>query len=698
MLTVRKENFLFEIGTEEIPARFMAPVLKQLKENAAKELRDARLTYGDIQVYGTPRRIALVVADLAGRQADLSEKKKGPAAKAAFDANGLPTSAAAGFARSQGIPAEELITEELDGVMYVFALRSEAGKDAREILPALCERLLRSLSFPKPMFWDSKEIRFARPIRWLTSLYGGEAVVFSFAGLTSTHVTYGHRFLAPAGVSLADAANYLQALEQSFVVADQEKRRNRIAQQVTEAAAKLGGRTTLDEDLLEEVVHLVEYPKAVTGHFSRDYLEIPPEVLITAMRAHQRYFPVFDESDNLLPYFITISNGTKDEYAGNVRAGNERVLRARLADARFFFEEDRKKAFPNFVDMLDSIVFMEPLGTMRKKTDRIVALASALGRELALPQETAKAAERAAYLAKADIMTHMVYEFPELQGTMGMHYARLSGEAEEVAVAINEHYAPRFAGDEPAPSIPGALVAIADKMDTLAACFGLGLIPTGSQDPYALRRSAAGVVATLAAHHMGIPMRRLCELALTGLAGSITRPAAEVAPEMEEFLLQRVRHSLMEQGFRYDVIDAALGSAAKDLPGLSARAQALQAKLHSLELTRILTPFTRAANLTKDFAGSAVNEECLTTAAERQLFAAVQAADSAVAAAAAAGDYSAVFDALAPLFSPIEQFFTDVMVMVDDTAVRNNRLALLAQVKELFLTLGDLAKIVQEKK
>ncbi|MDW7650087.1 MAG: glycine--tRNA ligase subunit beta [Bacillota bacterium] len=694
---MRKETFLLEIGTEEIPARFMAPALQQLQESAARALDESRLEYGEISVYGTPRRLALLIKNLAERQADLSEKKKGPAVKAAFDAEGNPTKAAMGFARGQGVTVEELFTEDVDGTSYVFAVRNEPGRDTLSILPDLCVQLIRAISFPKPMFWYSKDIRFARPIRWLAAVFGSQAVPFEFAGLAAGKNTFGHRFLAPDPVELTDPINYPVILEQQYVIVDPAKRRQIIAGQVRDAATGLGGRSLIDEDLLDEVVNLVEYPKAVVGSFSADYLEIPQEVLITAMRAHQRYFPVFDENNVLLPHFITISNGTEDEFLANVRTGNERVLRARLADARFFFEEDRKKPLADYVELLDNIVFMESLGTMRKKTDRLVRLAEALAAETDLDSGEQAHAARAAYLAKADLMTQMVYEFPELQGVMGMHYARLSGEPNQVALAVAQHYAPRFAGDSPAESPAGAIVGIADKMDTLAACFGLGLIPSGSQDPYALRRSALGVVATMLAHGFSLSLERVAALALAGLGADIARDAKEVSSEMTAFLMQRVRFLFAETGLRYDVIDAALGADARDLPGLLARAKLLQSKLDTPELTRILTPYTRAANLARDYKGKAVDTALLADAAEVDLYHALQEAKK-EAQQAKAGDFAAVFAALSPLYGPIDRFFTEVMVMVDNEEVKTNRLALLAEIKDLFLVLGDLSKIVQEKK
>ncbi|HZK25630.1 MAG TPA: glycine--tRNA ligase subunit beta [Oscillospiraceae bacterium] len=695
---MRKESFLLEIGTEEIPARFISPALAQLAEAAAAEMKQQRLAYEDIKVYGTPRRLALLVSKVAEKQQTLEEKKKGPAVKAAYDAHGKPTPAAQGFARSQGVAVEELFTADVSGVPYVFAVRREAAHDVQTILPQLCARLIRSLNFPKPMFWHSKDVRFARPIRWLTALWGSTPIPFSFAGLTAANVTYGHRFLAAEAVKLKEAADYPQVMQQNFVMAEPQERKTKIAALVKEAARALGGHSVLHEDLLEEVVNLVEYPRVITGEFASAYLEVPQEVLITAMRTHQRYFPVFGEDNKLLPNFITISNGTSEEYAKNVRAGNERVLRARLADARFFFEEDRKQPLAAYVDKLDKIVFMEALGTMRQKTARTIKLVQRLAEELKVDASVREAAERATFLAKADLMTQMVSEFPELQGTMGMHYARLSGESAAVATAIDEHYAPRFAGDTPPATLPGALVALADKMDTLAACFALGLIPTGSQDPYALRRSAAGVVVTLADHSLPITIERLSELALSELQANLTQPAAEVTAQLADFMLQRVRYTFVEQGLRYDVIEAVLAGAVHNLPALWQRAQVLQDKLNSPELTQILIPFTRVANLSRSEHSEVVQPKLLTAVAEKELYQALLTAEKSVQAAAGRSDFTAVFTALAPLYQPIENFFADVMVMAEDVTVRQNRLALLAQIKKLFLTLGDISTIVPEKK
>ncbi|NLM46638.1 MAG: glycine--tRNA ligase subunit beta [Firmicutes bacterium] len=693
-----KEAFLLEIGTEEIPARFLTPALTQLAEAAAQKLQGARLTYDKIKTFGTPRRLALLVEGLADRQEDLQEKKKGPAVKAAYDAAGNPTKAAVGFARAQGVEVSDLYTEELDGVPYVFALRTEKGMDTLALLPELCGQLIRSLSFPKPMFWYSKEIRFARPIRWLAALYGDTPVTFSFAGLEAQAQTYGHRFLAPGPHPIPHAAAYPEVMRSLYVLVDPEERKAAIVAQVEAAAAAEEGYSVLDPDLLEEVVNLVEYPGVVTGHFDPAYLNIPQEVLITAMRTHQRYFPVFGGDGRLLPAFIAITNGTKQEYTCNVRAGNERVLKARLADARFFFDEDRKKPLSAYVAELEQIVFLEQLGTMRDKTDRLVRLCEALAAELQVAADVKAAAKRAAYLAKADLLTHMVYEFPELQGTMGMHYALLSGENEAVARAIHEHYMPRFAGDEPAATLPGAIVAIADKMDTLAACFSLGMIPTGSQDPYALRRNASGVVATLAAHRLPLTLQKLCVLAVEGLPDNGREAAAAVVSQLAEFLLQRVRHYFSEQGLRYDVIDAVLTGSDLDLPGLLARARTLQAKLDTPELIMLLTPYTRAANLTRNAQPGVPDPALFVAEAEQALYDAALQARQAVEANVSAGNFEAVFAALAPLYTHIARFFDEVMVMTDDAGLRANRLALLQLVKELFLPLGDISKIVQEKK
>jgi glycyl-tRNA synthetase beta chain len=689
--------FLLEIGTEELPARFMEDALQNLRENAGGELRLARLDHGEIRVFGTPRRLALLVSGLAARQQDLREKKRGPALAAAFDRDGRPTGAGLGFARAQGVAVEELQAETIDGTAYAVAVRQVDGRPAAEILPDLCARIISLLTFPKPMFWYSKEVRFARPIRWLCALYGSDVVEFSYAGLRSGRNSYGHRFLAPGEIVLPSAEQYARELASRHVLVDQEERRQVIAGQVSRTAQQLEGVSAPDEELLTEVNYLVEYPKAVSGRFDPSFLEIPPEVLITVMRAHQRYFPVFDASGKLRPCFVAVSNGTRDEFLGNVRAGNERVLRARLADARFFFTEDRKKALEGYVRELDSLIFMEQLGSMADKTERIVRLTQALSSALRLPADTAQAAARAAALCKADLLTQMVYEFPELQGTMGRHYALLSGEQEAVAAAIGEHYAPRHAGDRLPESLPGAIVAIADKLDTLAGCFALGLIPSGSQDPYALRRSAMGVAAILLAHNLDLSLAGLARLAVDNLAGKSVRPADETAAGVREFLVQRVRHLLEEKGFRHDCIEAVLGGSNDSLPGLAARAATLQEKLDTQELQRILTPFTRAAGLVRDFAQQAPDPERFETEAERALYQASRAVAGVTSAYADAGDFSAVLAELASLQPVIDRFFSEVMVMVDDEALRNNRLSLLAQVRSAFLVLGDLSKIVQKK-
>jgi glycyl-tRNA synthetase beta chain len=690
-------TFLLEIGTEELPARFMEDALRSLRENAREELRLARLPHGEIRTLGTPRRLALLVSGLADRQQDLREKKRGPSVAAAFDRDGQPSGAARGFARAQGVAVEELQVETTDGTAYVIAVREVTGRPAPEILPDLCVKVISLLAFPKPMFWYSKEVRFARPVRWLCALYGSDVVEFAFAGLQSGRNSYGHRFLAPGKIPLSSAEQYVQQLAAHHVLVDQAERRQVIAGQVSRVAQLLDGVSPPDEELLTEVNYLVEYPKAVGGRFDPAFLEIPPEVLITVMRAHQRYFPVFDSNGNLRPCFVSVCNGTREEFLGNVRAGNERVLRARLADARFFFMEDRKKAIEEYAEELDSLVFMEQLGSMADKTERIVSLTQALTAALRLPADTAQAAARAACLCKADLLTQMVYEFPELQGTMGRHYALLSGEQEAVAVAIGEHYAPRHAGDRVPESLAGAVVAIADKLDTLAGCFGLGLIPSGSQDPYALRRSAMGVVATLLAHNLDLSLASLARLAVGNLAGKTARPADEVAADVREFLVQRVRHLLEEKGFRHDCIEAVLGGSTDSLPGLADRAVMLQEKLDTPELQSILTPFTRAAGLVRNFAGGRPDPERFETEAERDLYQAAQAVAKVAGAHAAAGNYSGLLSELASLQPVIDRFFGEVMVMVEDEVLRNNRLSLLAQVRAVFLVLGDLSKITQKK-
>ncbi|MDA8235861.1 MAG: glycine--tRNA ligase subunit beta [Clostridia bacterium] len=688
------KDFLLEIGTEEIAARFMPGAIKQLKELAENIFREKRLNYKSIDTYGTPRRLTLVVSGLDEAQAELVEEVKGPAKKAAFDAEGKPTKAAEGFARGQGVSVADLVVKDTGSGEYVFATRKEAGRATGDILPEICPGLITGLSFPKPMRWGYNELRFARPIRWLVALYGEEVVNFELEGLKAGRETLGHRFLSQGAITINNPGEYLPKLEEGFVIVDHRKRQSIIWEQIQALAKEEGGIVEPDEGLLEEVTFLLEYPTALCGKFEVHYLELPKEVLITPMREHQRYFPVIDANGKLLAKFITVRNGGGD-YLDIVRAGNEKVLKARLADARFFYQEDLKKPLAENVERLKKIVFQESLGTIYQKVERIIKLVEYLAAQTAAGAAETEAAKRAAYLAKADLVSNMVYEFPELQGIMGEEYARKSGEPEGVAKAIVEHYRPRFAGDGLPETVPGTLVSIADKIDTIVGCFAVGIIPTGSQDPYALRRQALGISHIILDKGYGISLQDLVTQAYRGYEGNaqLKLTLAEVQNEIIEFFKARLKNIFTDKGLRYDEIDAVLAVGHDNFADAWLRAEALSFVRQQPYFEALLTAFNRATNLAKKAESDNANPANLVEEVEKELFNRFQAARQEVEALRSRKDYRGLLQTMAQLQQPIDNFFNGVMVMAEDPAIRNNRLGLLKQIDDLMYSVADLAKI-----
>ncbi|MDX9870793.1 MAG: glycine--tRNA ligase subunit beta [Clostridia bacterium] len=693
----KRSNYLLEIGTEEIPAKFMSGILTQLQDLAEKQFSERRIACQEIKIYGTPRRIALLAYGLADKGEDVTEEVKGPAKKAAYAPDGRPTKAAEGFARGQGVTVEALYLKNLGGAEYVYAQKEIKGQATREVLPEIACQLIGALNFPKPMRWAAQEMRFARPIRWLVSLLDREVIPFELAGLTAGQVSRGHRILGQESLTITDPLSYLEQLEQAYVLADQEKRRAECWRQIQATAAELGGNVEEDEELLNEVTYLLEWPTALGGTFDADYLTMPDEVIITPMREHQRYFPVRSQDGKLLNYFVTVRNGD-DRFLEIVRAGNEKVLKARLADARFFWEEDKKQNLAGYLPRLEKIVFQESLGTVAQKVARNVKNVEAIARLLDLTDAQKQQSLRAAELAKADLVTNMVYEFPELQGIMGRYYALLSGEGQEVADAIKEHYQPRFAGDAVPPSLAGALVSIADKLDTITGCFAVGIEPTGSQDPYALRRQAMGVCLTIIGHKFELALDELIALALNNYAEILPpeRLGESGISKIKEFFQARVRNILSEEGHRYDVADAVLGVDYNLLMDTLSRAEALSRLKENTGFMELLTSFTRAYNLTKKSAGVTVEEALLTEAAEQELYKQITSIEGRIQALAASRDYAGVIQLLSSLGGPIAQFFNETMVMVEDERVRDNRLALLKKVVHLSQQVGDLSKIVSQ--
>jgi len=698
-------DFVLEVGTEEIPARFLPGAIEQLEARGRTLLDEILLGAQEVIAYATPRRLVLLATGVAERQPDREIDVKGPARKAAFDPDGRPTKAAEGFARSQGVAPLDLAIRSTAGGEYVFAHKHVPGRAAEDVLGEALPGLITSLEWPKLMRWGAHELRFVRPIKWLLAIYRGTVIRFSLDGVTSGRETFGHRFLHPGPLSVATAADYLPVVRLGQVIVDPAERRAQIVAQIRAVAAKADGRALEDPDLLTEVTHLVEHPTALLGRFAPEYLGLPTEVLVTTMKHHQRYFPVLDDQGRLAPLFITVRNG--DDFAIDVvRAGNERVLGARLADAKFFYDEDLKRPLADRVVELDGVAFEERLGTMGDKTRRLEALVTDV---LGLAEPAVSRAEptlsqadpglveivrRAAHLAKADLVTGMVREFPELQGRMGEVYAGRSGEPPEVARAIGEQYRPAFAGDQVPATTAGKVLALADKIDTLAAAFGIGLFPTGSQDPHGLRRAAQGVIAILLEAEFRVSLDRLVERAFAHLGGLATK-AAEGRAALMDFLRGRIAGAMAEAGLRYDVVEATLAAGFADPADAFERARALAIVRDEEAFADVVTAFTRAANLAgKTGADRPVDPALFEHDAERRLFEAYGSVAAEALALQREGRYADFLRVLSRLRPAVDAFFEAVMVMVDDRRVRENRLNLLRLVSALAIRVADLSKLV----
>lgn len=675
-------DLLLEIGLEELPAQYVLRSEKQLAERVTTFLTEARVQFGAITVYSTPRRLAVLVKDVEENQQDLTETLRGPAKKIAQDAEGNWSKAAAGFARGRGLSVDDLYFAEEKGVEYVFADRHESGQPTSTLLPAL-EDVVRGMTFPKNMKWGTSSLRYMRPIRWLVALFDTEQIDFEIEGVKTGNVTRGHRFLSKGDVVITEPAAYAETLEREFVVASYEDRKGRIERQIEELASEQGWTVPLDASLLEEVTNLVEWPTALFGEFDARYLELPEEVLITTMKEHQRYFPVYI-GETLKNYFVTVRNGNA-EHLQNVAKGNEKVIRARLADAVFFYEEDQKTKIDEQLVRLDRIVFHEKLGTTGDKVRRVEQLAGTLA-----PLFNADAAKvaRAGAIHKFDLVSQMVYEFTELQGVMGEKYALQQGEDAEVAAAIREHYMPRFAGDASPATSTGAVLALADKLDSIAAFFGIGMIPSGSQDPFALRRQAQGVVQILADWKIALPLDKLLSQVVDSQlqAGLYDADKEQVKAQLEDFFMLRLKYRLQERQVRYDVIDAVLTTGLA-IDRLDARADAVQAMLAS-EAKLLIEQLTRVVNIAKKGEAGDVDPSLFENTEEKDLHAAIEATLPETERAVEAGDYHQAITSLRALEHPISTYFENTMVMSDVEAIRENRLR---EMKRLAATIENVA-------
>ncbi len=680
------KDLLFEIGAEEIPAGFMPNILGQLKQLAETKLNDAHLPFESIATYGTPRRLALIVKGLADTSAEISERHKGPSASIAYDADGNATKAAIGFARGKGLDVADLVVE--DG--YIYAETKTAGVPAKDIVTDMLPQLITGLNFPKSMHWGNLDAKFVRPVRWLVALLDEDVIPVEFATVKSGNVTRGHRFLGADEITIKNAASYVDTLKENFVMVDQDARRELISKQLHDIAASKNASIVWDDDLLEEINYLVEWPTALCGDFEESYLALPDAAIITPMKDHQRYFPLVDQDGKLLPMFLTVRNGS-DHSIEVVQAGNERVLRARLDDAKFFFNEDRKKPLIDRQDGLSKIVFQEGLGNLADKTERLLKLGRVFGEECGLHEDAAVVLERATELAKTDLTTGMVTEFTELQGVMGKEYALLDGESKEVAEAIFEQYLPRFAGDILPQTEAGKVLSIIDKVDNIVATFSRGLIPTGSQDPYALRRQTIGILNILLGSEWNISLRPIFKASM-GLLNVADDKQEELLNQVEEFFTLRLKNIFLDREVPHHVIDLLLSNNELSVADAEGLVNALLANRID-ENVELVQAYTRMYNLVKDVEYTGVNSDLLKEDAEKALFEAASKASEASLAAWEANDYTAVVAVPATLVPAINKFFEDVMVMDKDEAIKANRLQLVRLAYSVMAIIGDISAL-----
>jgi glycyl-tRNA synthetase len=684
------QAFLLEIGTEELPPADLAGALSQLRERVPVLLEEARLDHGNVRVLGTPRRLAVLVESLAPRQRPLEEVIRGPSVAVAFDEKGRPTKAAKGFARSRGMPVDALQVREMQGGEYVALVRTEEGQGAAEVLSAGLPEMIGTLHFPRSMRWNESGVAFSRPTRWLVALLGEEIVPISYARLASGRASRNSRPQGGEAFAIARAEDYLDELAARKIVADPQERRELILEQAAALAKKAGGEIWEDEALLREVTNLVEQPTCFVGEFEERYLELPAEVLIAVMRKHQRCFPVVGKKGRLLPRFVGVRNGG-DEHIDVVRRGNEDVFRARFADAEFFFKEDLERPLEDFLPRLATLIFQEELGSMLDKSERLEELVAKLAGILGLGKTETNTAQRAARLCKADLATQMVVEFTSLQGVMGRVYALRSGEDPAVAQAVFEHYLPRFAGDGLAETKPGLAVGLASRLDSLAGLFGVGLVPTGSADPYHLRRDALGLVQNLIAQRISFSVREGLEVAAKLLPVYVSEASLLAALG---FVVERLRGLLRDEGFDFDVVDAVLAARGGDPYSARLAVEQLARWVERDDWARILDNYSRCVRITRDYKeGFKLDPVLFEMPAEEELYAAYEEARAKVTERSSVDEFLSAFE---PLVDVVDRFFakeSGVLVMADDKGLRENRLALLQHVAALADGIVDLSRL-----
>ncbi|MEF7563345.1 glycine--tRNA ligase subunit beta [Bacillus infantis] len=686
-----KRDLLLEIGLEEMPARFVTDSINQLASKVEKWLEEKKVPHGGISAFSTPRRLAVLVKDVSETQEDIHEEAKGPARKIAQNEAGEWSKAAVGFSRGQGMDVDDIYFKEINGIEYAHVNKFIKGAETASILPELKD-IAESLTFPKNMRWADRDMRYVRPIKWIMALFGQDVIPFEIAGVPASNWTLGHRFLGEK-VELTEPAEYEKSLLGQFVLVNAEERKSGIRSQIERLAEENNWVIPVDEDLLEEVTNLVEYPTALFGKFEEEFLEIPEEVLITSMKEHQRYFPVKSAEGKLLPYFVTVRNGDHN-HLEQVAKGNEKVLRARLADAAFFYQEDQKMDIESALQKLGSIVYHEEIGTLAEKVERVRKLANELVESLSLNPEEKKTVDRAAEISKFDLVSQMVYEFPELQGFMGEKYAAQKGEDAAVAKAINEHYMPRNAEDSAPESNEGAVLAVAEKLDTISSFFAIGMIPSGSQDPYALRRQAAGIVQILAVKGWKLELEEVIKksLALVKESGVGKKEEEQVYDELLSFFKLRIKHTLQERSIRYDIIDAVLSGKIGSMASLIKRAEVLNAHKGEDGFKESMEALSRVLNIaSKAEHPAAVDQGLFENKEETELYSRFLEVSAKIGNGVEEEEYYMLLVSMRP---EIGAYFENTMVMADNTALKENRLSMMAEIASLIQAFAKVNEIV----
>ncbi|MEW6352226.1 MAG: glycine--tRNA ligase subunit beta [Thermodesulfobacteriota bacterium] len=685
-----KGEFLLEIGTEEIPAGFLPPAMDALSDLFHKAMETSRIAHGPVKIFGTPRRLVLAATDVDEMQKSVEIEKTGPPVSSAYDAKGKPTKAAVGFARSQGVDVKDLVKVQTPKGEQIAVRKREEGRPTSEVLSDILPGLLSSVPFPKTMRWMDLDVRFARPIHWIVALFDGKVIPFGYGNIKSGAQSRGHRFTHPQGFRVRSFKELASKLESQGVIIDQGRRKTILAEKIDTLAQEQGLRIFKDEVLLDEVTHIVESPYPIMGEFDPEFLELPASILITCMKKHQRYFSLQDGDGRITNRFVAINNTPVKDPEVSVK-GHQRVLKARLEDARFYFREDRKQPLIDRLEALKGVVFHSKLGTSFEKVERFTALAKHLAEKLA-PARVADV-ERAAQLCKCDLETGIVYEFPELQGIIGSYYAKMDGEKDEVAGAIREHYLPAFAGDDLPQGIVGTIVSVADRIDTMAGCFSVGLIPTGAADPYALRRHALGIIQILIQSGKPVDLPGLVRQAVSLVGDKRTRETEVIEQEVIEFIRRRFVNFHVSRDYPLDVVEAVVRARFDDLVDARQRVEGLHRWKQRSDFDDIIIGFKRVVNILKGVEPALLSKDLLTEKSEKALFKAFEGVRKKAAPMIEKGDYFAALEVIADLKPPIDKFFDEVMVMVEDTTIRGNRLGLLKTIADFFANVADFSFI-----